>query len=29
MARIFAHAPSSKEPGIARIRDIAEVYLKV
>lgn len=27
MARIFARAPSSKEPGIARIRDIAEAYL--
>jgi ppGpp synthetase/RelA/SpoT-type nucleotidyltranferase len=28
MARIFARAPSSKEPGAMRIRDIAEAYLK-
>jgi len=28
MARIFARDPSSKEPGIARIRDITEAYLK-
>jgi ppGpp synthetase/RelA/SpoT-type nucleotidyltranferase len=28
MARIFARDPSGKEPGIARIRDIAEAYLK-
>jgi hypothetical protein len=28
LARIFARAASSKEPGIARIRDIAATYLK-
>jgi hypothetical protein len=28
MARIFTRDSSSKEPGIARIRDIAEAYLK-